>query len=60
MNAVSEVATSNPWIQQTGKAGAQFTKSGAPVRFITEGFHGGVKIWVVTTRSEIITAFPIK
>ena len=60
MNAISEVATNNPWIQQTGKAGSMFTKSGAASRFVTEGVYDGVKMRVVVTHADIITAFPIK
>lgn len=60
MEAVSDVAVNNPWIQQTGKAGAMLTKNGQPVRFITEGFYQNVKIRVITTHTDIITAFPIK
>ncbi len=60
MNGVSEVVTSNPWVQQTGRAGAMFTRSGQPVRFVTEGFYNGTKIRVINTHSEIITAFPIR
>lgn len=60
MNGVSEVVTSNPWVQQTGSAGAMFTRSGQPVRFVTEGYYNGLKIRVINTHSEIITAFPIR
>lgn len=60
MNAISEVATSNPWIQQTGKIGATHTRSGQLVRYQVEGTIDGVKMKVITTVEEIITAFPIK
>jgi RHS repeat-associated protein len=60
MHAISDVAVNNPWIQQTGKAGAAFTKSGAPVRYTVIGYYEGVKIKVVTTATDIITAFKIK
>jgi hypothetical protein len=60
MHAVSDVAVNNQWIQQTGKAGAMFTKSGQPVRFVVEGTYQGRKIRVITTHTDIITAFPIK
>lgn len=60
MNGVSEVVTSNPWVQQTGRAGAMFTRSGQPVRFVTEGYYNGLKIRVINTHSEIITAYPIR
>ena len=60
MHAISDVAVNNTWIQQTGKAGAMLTKSGQPVRFIVEGIYQGTKIRVITTHTDIITAFPIK
>ncbi|MDX1908877.1 MAG: EndoU domain-containing protein [Bacteroidia bacterium] len=60
MHAVSDVAVNNQWIQQTGKAGAMFTKSGQPVRFVVEGTYEGTKIRVITTHTDIIIAFPIK
>jgi hypothetical protein len=60
MNAISEVAVNNTWMQQTGKAGSLLTKSGQPVRFVIEGTYQGTKIRVVSTNNEIITAFPIK
>lgn len=60
MYAVSEVTVNNNWVQQTGKLGAWVTKSGQPVRYIVEGTYQGVKMIVVTTANEIITAFPIK
>jgi hypothetical protein len=60
LHGISEVTVNNTWIQQTGKLGANFTKSGQPVKFIIEGVHDGVKIRVVATHTEIITAFPIK
>jgi hypothetical protein len=60
MNAISDVAVNNSWIQQTGKAGAAFTKSGQPVKYVIDGVYEGVKIRVVATPTEIITAFPIK
>lgn len=60
MHAVSDVTVNNQWIQQTGKAGAMFTKSGQPVRFVVEGTYQGTKMRVITTHTDIITAFPIK
>jgi hypothetical protein len=60
MHSISEVVTSNTWVQQTGKLGAKFTRSGRPVRFVTEGYYDGLKIRVINTHNEIITAFPIK
>lgn len=61
MHAVSDVAT-NPastWVQQTGKAGAQFTKSGAPVKWKVEGVFEGTRIRVIVQGDDIITAFPL-
>lgn len=60
MHAVSDVAVNNPWVQQTGKAGAMFTKSGQPVRYMIEGSYEGIRMRVITTSTDIITAFPIK
>lgn len=60
MHAVSEVTVNNQWIQQTGKAGAIVTKNGQAVKFKIEGVYNGIKIRVITTHTEIITAFPIK
>ncbi|SFQ51378.1 RHS repeat-associated core domain-containing protein, partial [Pseudarcicella hirudinis] len=60
MHAVSDVVVNNQWIQQTGKAGAMFTKSGQPVRFVVEGTYQGTRMRVITTHTDIITAFPIK
>jgi len=59
MNVISDVAVNNNWIQQTGKSGAHVTKNGQLVKFKIEGFYEGVKIRVITTAKEIITAFPI-
>jgi hypothetical protein len=60
MHAISDVVVNNPWEQVTGKVGAQFTKSGAPVRFAVQGFYEGVEIKVITTANDIITAYPLK
>jgi len=60
MHAISEVSVNNQWIQQTGSAGAMFTKSGNPVRFAITGSYNGIKIKVIATHSDIITAFPIR
>ncbi len=59
MHAVSDVAVNNQWIQPTGNAGAMFTKSGQPVRFVVEGYYQGTKMRVITTHTDIITAFLI-
>lgn len=48
MNAVSDVAVNNPWVQQTGRAGATVTRSGQPVRYVVTGVYEGVKLKVVT------------
>jgi hypothetical protein len=60
MHAVSDVTVNNPWVQITGRAGAQFTRNGAPVRYAVEGYYEGVKIKVITTADDIITAFPMR
>ncbi|WP_431610887.1 RHS repeat-associated core domain-containing protein [Chryseobacterium sp. 'Rf worker isolate 10'] len=60
MHAVSNVAINNQWVQQTGRAGAALTRSGHPVRFVVEGIYEGTKIRVITTHTEIITAFTIR
>ena len=60
MHGISEVVTSNPWVQQTGRAGQQFTRTGNPVRFKTEGYYRGLKIRVIHTGDDIITAFPVR
>jgi hypothetical protein len=63
MHSVSDIATdpSLTWIQQTGRAGAAFTRGGAPVRYTVEGVRDGVKIRVVLQPGGegIITGFPI-
>jgi RHS repeat-associated protein len=63
MHNVSDIATdpSLTWVQQTGKAGAAFTRNGAPVRFYVDGVRDGVNIRVILEPGGegIITAFPI-
>lgn len=63
MHSVSDIATdpSLTWVQQTGRAGAAFTRGGAPVRYTIEGVRDGVKIRVVLEPGGegIITGFPI-
>lgn len=63
MHSVSDIATdpSLTWVQQTGRAGAAFTRGGAPVRYTVEGVRDGVKIRVVLEPGGegIITGFPI-
>jgi len=60
MHAISDVTVNNPWIQQTGRAGSLLTKSGQPVRYAVEGSYEGIRIKVITTADDIITAFPVK
>jgi RHS repeat-associated protein len=62
MYAIGEVATNpnNKWIQQGGKPGAMYYNSGQPMRYVVIGTYEGVKIKVVTTIDDIITAYPIK
>ena len=64
MHAVSDIATDPKlnWIQQTGKKGSMFTKSGKPARFTVEGVRNGTNIRVVVEPAGegVITAFPIK
>ena len=60
MNAVSEVAVNNPWIQKSGSIGSFYTKAGAPSRFVVFGTYEGVKIKVVVTGMDIITAHPVR
>jgi hypothetical protein len=63
MHSVSDIATdpSLTWAQQTGRAGAAFTRGGAPVRYTVEGVRDGVQIRVVLEPGGegIITGFPI-
>lgn len=40
--------------------GATLTAKSQPVRYITEGVYEGVKLRVVATATDIVTAFPIK
>ena len=64
MHLVSDIATDPKlnWVQQTGKAGNLFTKSGKPSRFVVEGTRNNTNIRVVIEPAGegIITAFPIK
>jgi hypothetical protein len=63
MHSISDIATdpSLTWVQQTGRAGAAFTRGGAPVRYTVEGVRDGTKIRVVLEPGGegIITGFPI-
>ena len=64
LHHVSDIATdpSLTWVQQTGRAGADFTRNGDPVRFFVEGVRDGVNIRVVIEPGGegIITAFPVR
>jgi hypothetical protein len=63
MHAVSDIATdpSLNWVQQTGKAGAVFTKAGDPVRFAVAGSRNGQRIRVIIEPGGegIITPHPV-
>ena len=62
MHNVSDLATDSTaaWTQLTGKAGADFTASGKPVRWAVDGVRDGVPVRVIVEpRGEgIITAYP--
>lgn len=53
-------APTSRWTQQTGKPGAEYTKSGNPVRYQVEGTRDGVNIKVIfePNGEGIVTAFP--
>lgn len=59
----SDIATdpSLGWVQLTGKAGADFTKNGALLRFYVDGVRDGVGMRVIIEPSGegIITSFPL-
>lgn len=63
MNEISDVVTdpSLAWVQRSGPAGAQFTRSGRPVRYTVDGIRDGVTIRVVLEPDGegVITGFPI-
>ena len=63
MHEISDIATDPnlTWKQITGKPGAQFTKSGKPVRYEVIGVRDGQKIKVIIEPSGegIITGHPI-
>ena len=63
MHNVSDVATDPglQWVQQTGKMGAEFTKNGAPVRYLVDGARDGVPMRVIVEPGGegIITGFPL-
>lgn len=64
MHNVSDLATDSTatWTQLTGKAGADFTASGKPVRWAVEGVKDGVEIRVIVEPhgEGIVTAYPKK
>jgi len=64
MHNASDVATdpSLRWVQQTGKAGADFTKNGAAVRFYVDGVRDGVgmRVLIEPSGEGIITSFPLR
>lgn len=49
------------WMQQTGRSGAHYTNSGAPVRWRVEGTKEGVEIRVIVEPygQGVVTAYPI-
>ena len=63
IDEVEDIATDPAldWIQQTGRAGADRTRAGDPVRFVVEGVREGVRIKVVIEPlgEGIITAHPV-
>ncbi|HEU5001761.1 MAG TPA: DUF6531 domain-containing protein [Actinomycetota bacterium] len=62
LHNTSDIATdpSLSWQQETGRPGAESTRSGTPVRFSVEGVRDGVKMRVIVEpRGEgIITSYP--
>ncbi len=46
LDAISDIVTRKEcsWIQETGKSGTWFCKSGKSAVYSTEGVYGGVKI----------------
>ncbi|HSZ39519.1 MAG TPA: EndoU domain-containing protein [Trebonia sp.] len=63
MNGVSEVATdpASEWVQQTGRAGAEVTRTGDPVRYAVNDVYDGLKMRVIVEPGGegIITGFPV-
>ncbi len=63
MHNASDLATDPAlqWQQITGRAGAEFTRAGDPVRYAVEGIRDGVKIRVILEPGGegIITAYPV-
>ncbi len=64
MHQVSDIASdpSISWNQITGKAGAEFTKKGKPVRYEAKGVRDVVKVKLIIEPGGegIITAYPIQ
>jgi filamentous hemagglutinin len=64
MNAISDIATDPnlAWEQITGRVGAEFTRSGAPVRFSVVGVRDGVPIKVILEPGGegIISRYPVQ
>jgi len=62
LHNASDVATDPDlsWVQQTGRAGAEFTRAGDPVRYAVDGTRDGVPMRVIVEPGGegIITAFP--
>ena len=62
LHNASDVATDPgiPWVQETGRSGAEFTRGGDPVRYSAEGTRDGVPMRVIIEPGGegIITAYP--
>jgi filamentous hemagglutinin len=63
MNEISDVATdpSLQWTQISGRAGAEFTNAGRPVRFAVTGVRDGVNIKVILEPGGegIVSGYPV-
>ncbi len=60
MNALTEVAFNNRWINQTGRQGSFFTRNGTPAKFKAQGFYEGREFRVIIQGGDYVTGFPIK
>ncbi|MFI7068488.1 EndoU domain-containing protein, partial [Kribbella sp. NPDC050124] len=64
MSEISDIATDPTltWVQQTGPAGADFTRAGDPVRYYVDGIRDGIEIRVILEPSGegIITGYPLR
>jgi filamentous hemagglutinin len=62
INYISEVIqdSNSIWLQQNGKPGAKYTKTGKPVRWQVDGTRDGVNIRIIVEPDGkgVITAFP--